>query len=176
MILSGSCSAVFMANAGGAWDNAKKMIEDGLVRPARAPRRTRRRHRRHRRRSAEGHRRPGHQPAGQGDEHGRHAHADQRGAEVQHGRHPSSLKDAVAPDAKIGAIIVVVGLLLIVWAIWKSKKEIAEMLEVVGAVGRDACIASGHLAAPRSPAGGAAVRGRLGQSSIPTAGVRTGSP
>ncbi len=29
-ILSGQLLAVFMANAGGAWDNAKKMIEDGL--------------------------------------------------------------------------------------------------------------------------------------------------
>ncbi len=30
MILSGQLLAVFMANAGGAWDNAKKSIEDGL--------------------------------------------------------------------------------------------------------------------------------------------------
>lgn len=30
MILSGQLLAVFMANAGGAWDNAKKQIEDGL--------------------------------------------------------------------------------------------------------------------------------------------------
>ncbi len=29
-ILTGQLLAVFMANAGGAWDNAKKMIEDGL--------------------------------------------------------------------------------------------------------------------------------------------------
>ncbi|MFH1208405.1 MAG: sodium-translocating pyrophosphatase [Candidatus Omnitrophota bacterium] len=29
MILSGQLLAVFMSNAGGAWDNAKKMIEDG---------------------------------------------------------------------------------------------------------------------------------------------------
>jgi len=29
-ILSGQLLAVFMANAGGAWDNAKKLIEDGL--------------------------------------------------------------------------------------------------------------------------------------------------
>src|SRR5690606_9126968 len=29
MILSGQLLAVFMANAGGAWDNAKKLIEDG---------------------------------------------------------------------------------------------------------------------------------------------------
>ena len=30
MILIGQLLAVFMANAGGAWDNAKKSIEDGL--------------------------------------------------------------------------------------------------------------------------------------------------
>ena len=30
MIVSGQLLAVFMANAGGAWDNAKKLIEDGL--------------------------------------------------------------------------------------------------------------------------------------------------
>ena len=30
MILVGQLLGVFMANAGGAWDNAKKMIEDGL--------------------------------------------------------------------------------------------------------------------------------------------------
>jgi K(+)-stimulated pyrophosphate-energized sodium pump len=30
MILCGQLLAVFMANAGGAWDNAKKMIEDGI--------------------------------------------------------------------------------------------------------------------------------------------------
>lgn len=30
MILSGQLLAVFMANAGGAWDNAKKAIEDGI--------------------------------------------------------------------------------------------------------------------------------------------------
>ena len=28
MILSGQLMAVFMSNAGGSWDNAKKMIED----------------------------------------------------------------------------------------------------------------------------------------------------
>jgi len=30
VILSGQLLAVFMANSGGAWDNAKKTIEDGL--------------------------------------------------------------------------------------------------------------------------------------------------
>src|SRR5664279_3802672 len=30
MIIVGQLLAVFMANSGGAWDNAKKLIEDGL--------------------------------------------------------------------------------------------------------------------------------------------------
>ena len=30
MIIVGQLLAVFMANAGGAWDNAKKLIEDGI--------------------------------------------------------------------------------------------------------------------------------------------------
>jgi K(+)-stimulated pyrophosphate-energized sodium pump len=30
VILSGQLLAVFMSNAGGAWDNAKKLVEDGL--------------------------------------------------------------------------------------------------------------------------------------------------
>ena len=41
MIVGGQLLAVFMSNAGGAWDNAKKMIEDGTT-AARAPRSTRR--------------------------------------------------------------------------------------------------------------------------------------
>ena len=47
MIVSGVMLGVFMANAGGAWDNAKKMIEDEPRDPAatwaRARRSTRRR-------------------------------------------------------------------------------------------------------------------------------------
>ena len=73
MIVVGQLLAVFMANAGGAWDNAKKTIEDeprtGDYRQGQREAQGRR-HRRHRGRSAEGHRRPGHQSADQGDEHG----------------------------------------------------------------------------------------------------------
>ena len=77
MILVGQLLAVFMANAGGAWDNAKKMIEDEPTATAGKGSREAQggRHRRHRGRSAEGHRRPGHQPDGQGDEHGEPARA-----------------------------------------------------------------------------------------------------
>ena len=74
IILSGQLLAVFMANAGGAWDNAKKSIEDepgrhrlhgqGLGPPQG------RRRRRHGRRSAQGHGRPGPQPDDQGDQPG----------------------------------------------------------------------------------------------------------
>ncbi len=71
MIIVGQLLAVFMANAGGAWDNAKKMIEDGLVRRQGLRDAQGGRHRRHRRRPAQGHRRPGLQPADQGHEHGR---------------------------------------------------------------------------------------------------------
>ena len=58
-IAAGSMMAIMMANAGGAWDNAKKYIEEPATRAARAPRRTsRRRRRRHRRRPLQGHLRP----------------------------------------------------------------------------------------------------------------------
>ena len=73
MIVVGQLLAVFMANAGGAWDNAKKMIEDGHLRRQGLRGPQGRRHRRHRRRPAEGHRRPGAEPADQGHEHGRPA-------------------------------------------------------------------------------------------------------
>ena len=70
-IACGTLMAVFLANSGGAWDNAKKLVEDGHHggKGSAGPRGHR--HRRHRRRPVQGHRRPGHQPADQGDEPGR---------------------------------------------------------------------------------------------------------
>ena len=76
MIVVGQLLAVFMANAGGAWDNAKKTIEDEPEdRNHRQGQREAqgRRDRRHRRRSVKGHRRTGHQSLDQGDEHGQPA-------------------------------------------------------------------------------------------------------
>ena len=62
-IATGTLMAVFLANSGGAWDNAKKFVEDGNHRRQGLPGPRGDRHRRHRRRPVQGHRRPGHQPA-----------------------------------------------------------------------------------------------------------------
>ena len=64
-IVSGLLLALFMSNAGGLWDNAKKYVEAGHE-AARAPKRTSRRGGRHRGRSLQGHRRPLHQHADHG--------------------------------------------------------------------------------------------------------------
>ncbi len=71
-LTSGFCVAVFMANAGGAWDNAKKYIEAGAARRKgnRGPQGGSRR--RHRRRSVQGHQRPQPEHPDQADEHGGH--------------------------------------------------------------------------------------------------------
>ena len=62
--LFGLYQAIFMANAGGAWDNAKKIVEVELKeKGTAAPRRHRRR--RHRRRSLQGHLVGGHEPGHQ---------------------------------------------------------------------------------------------------------------
>ena len=73
MIIVGQLLAVFMANAGGAWDNAKKTDRGRHLRRQGLRGAQGGRHRRHRRRPLEGYRRPGPQPADQGHEHGRAA-------------------------------------------------------------------------------------------------------
>jgi Inorganic pyrophosphatase len=99
-IAAGVLMAVFLANSGGAWDNAKKLVEDGQLR--RQGQRGARgdRHRGHRRRPVQGHRGPGHQPADQGDEPGVAAGRDQL---VKYS-HNTGLRIGVA----LGAVAIVV--------------------------------------------------------------------
>lgn len=137
MIVSGVMLGVFMANAGGAWDNAKKMVEDE----------------------------PRGQLTGKGSEkHKAAVTGDTVGDPLKDTAGPainplvkvmnmvamltltsivlkfnmagikSSLPGALVPDAKIGAIIVAVSVVLIIWALNKSKRETAEMKEVVGSI------------------------------------------
>ena len=78
-IAAGVLMAVFLANSGGAWDNAKKMVEDGVLRRQGQRGARGHRYRRHRRRPVQGHGRPGDQPADQGDEPGVGAGRARRG-------------------------------------------------------------------------------------------------
>ena len=80
-----------VSNAGGAWDNAKKYIEDGHHGGKGSDAAQGRRHRRHRRRPVQGHRRPGAQPADQGDEPG--VAADPAGDHQPPGQRRRPLRD-----------------------------------------------------------------------------------
>ena len=138
MILSGQLLAVFMSNAGGAWDNAKKMIEDEP--------RTRedrqalgeaqgKRDRRHGRRPPEGHSRPGDQPAHQGDEHGEPAGAAAGDSPQRARRHRATSSSA----RSIAAVAVVA----VGWAWWQSKQESSELKQMEAQMAKDVAAARG---------------------------------
>ena len=71
VIVVGLFMAISMTAGGGAWDNAKKLIEDGAFGGKGSEAHAAVGHRRHGRRSLQGHRRPRDQPDDQGGEHRR---------------------------------------------------------------------------------------------------------
>jgi K(+)-stimulated pyrophosphate-energized sodium pump len=134
MIVSGVMLGVFMANAGGAWDNAKKMIEDEPRDSARN--------------------------LGKGSEkHKAAVTGDTVGDPLKDTAGPAinplvkvmnmvamltltsvvlkfnmaGVKSALThaePIAWVGGVIIVISLALIAWAVYNSKKETAEMKEI----------------------------------------------
>ena len=109
-IATGTLMAVFLANSGGAWDNAKKLVEDGNHGGKGSAGARGHGHRRHRRRPVQGHRRPGDQPADQGDEPGLAADRRRRGEPDRRRQreHPAAHRDRAAARSPIIAIAVYV--------------------------------------------------------------------
>ena len=143
MILCGQLLAVFMANAGGAWDNAKKMIEDGIY---------------------GGKGSEAHKASVTGDTVGDPL-KDTAGPAINPmvkvmnmvsllglglvlafnvtGVRPDVAKFNPAMPVStdlpnlptnwmVGIVVVAVSVALILWAVWRSKHETAEMREIVG--------------------------------------------
>lgn len=143
MILVGQLLAVFMANAGGAWDNAKKMIEDGIY---------------------GGKGSEAHKASVTGDTVGdplkdtagpainpmvkvmnmvsllglglvlayNVAGVQPKVANFKPDMAVTTDLGNIATDWRVGLCVVVVSVLLILWAVWRSKSETAEMKEMVG--------------------------------------------
>ena len=134
MILVGQLLAVFMANSGGAWDNAKKMIEDGIY---------------------GGKGSEAHKASVTGDTVGDPL-KDTAGPAINPlvkvmnmvsllglglvlsnnmmGINPNAAPGQPATNATVGIIVAVVSVLMILWAVWHSKRETSEMRDIVGSL------------------------------------------
>jgi len=154
MILVGQLLAVFMANAGGAWDNAKKMIEDGIY---------------------GGKGSDAHKASVTGDTVGDPL-KDTAGPAINPmvkvmnmvsllglGLVLANNVVGIRPDVArfdpnssrlvdlpnlptnwpVGVLVFVACVALILWAVWRSKHETAEMREIVGALEEPAPAATG---------------------------------